>query len=59
SYNPIPLPPVVVGICFQISIFERLETASFSSRCDSFVLVFAFKLVSLSDWKQPFTRVNP
>ena len=41
-----------VVICFQISIFEPLETTS-RERWDSGVMLwFAFKLVSLNHWKQ-------
>ena len=42
-----------VVICFQISIFEPLETTL--TRLDAFTLMlwFAFKLVSLNHWKQP------
>ena len=39
-------------ICFQISIFEPLETASTTSIPIPFPLWFAFKLVSLNHWKQ-------
>ena len=39
-------------ICFQISIFEPLETTSASARSFSMLLWFAFKLVSLNHWKQ-------
>ena len=45
---------VYVVICFQISIFDPLETAVvYSNICDK-LLWFAFKLVSLIHWKQPF-----
>ena len=43
---------VDVVICFQISIFEPLETTSFRSTAGSLPLWFAFKLVSLNHWKQ-------
>ena len=43
--------PVVV-ICFQISIFEPLETAMFRLCPAIDKLWFAFKLVSLNHWKQ-------
>ena len=42
-----------VVICFQISIFEPLETTIFTTARSMFVLRFAFKLVSLNHWKQP------
>ena len=41
-------------ICFQISIFEPLETARFLQPFCAFLLWFAFKLVSLNHWKQLF-----
>ena len=43
-----------VVICFQISIFEPLETTMNHSTCYITKLWFAFKLVSLNHWKQPF-----
>ena len=43
-----------VVICFQISIFEPLETTSALLVYSLFKLWFAFKLVSLNHWKQPF-----
>ena len=43
--------PTVV-ICFQISIFEPLNTACFSLCTLDTMLWFAFKLVSLSHWIQ-------
>ena len=46
-----PLALYVV-ICFQISIFEPLETASYRTVSDALLLWFAFKLVSLNHWKQ-------
>ena len=42
-----------VVICFQISIFEPLNTASLSFLWWWASLWFAFKLVSLSHWIQP------
>ena len=42
-----------VVICFQISIFEPLETTWFVRTIYSTELWFAFKLVSLNHWKQP------
>ena len=41
-----------VVICFQISIFEPLNTATHSSTMDWDRLWFAFKLVSLNHWIQ-------
>ena len=41
-----------VVICFQISIFEPLETTSTDSMSCKTMLWFAFKLVSLNHWKQ-------
>ena len=41
-----------VVICFQISIFEPLETTIFLSVLSIIQLWFAFKLVSLNHWKQ-------
>ena len=44
--------PNIVVICFQISIFEPLETTChYYWRCCNW-LWFAFKLVSLNHWKQ-------
>ena len=40
-------------ICFQISIFEPLETTRPYRWREHFALWFAFKLVSLNHWKQP------
>ena len=40
-------------ICFQISIFEPLETTTGGRRFTVRPLWFAFKLVSLNHWKQP------
>ena len=42
-----------VVICFQISIFEPLETAFSAIIIERMKLWFAFKLVSLNHWKQP------
>ena len=42
-----------VVICFQISIFEPLETAVLFLSMAPERLWFAFKLVSLNHWKQP------
>ena len=39
-------------ICFQISIFEPLETTREDCSMNLFQLWFAFKLVSLNHWKQ-------
>ena len=41
-----------VVICFQISIFEPLETTVLNSKGTVISLWFAFKLVSLNHWKQ-------
>ena len=41
-----------VVICFQISIFEPLETTAGLWMSSSVLLWFAFKLVSLNHWKQ-------
>ena len=49
--NMLPLLAYVV-ICFQISIFEPLETTRNMERSDFLRLWFAFKLVSLNHWKQ-------
>ena len=43
---------LTVVICFQISIFEPLETTRLISSPQTFSLWFAFKLVSLNHWKQ-------
>ena len=45
---------MIVVICFQISIFDPLETAKLLLTVYSSVLWFAFKLVSLIHWKQRF-----
>ena len=46
----------VVVICFQISIFEPLETTDIPNRSMVMLLWFAFKLVSLNHWKQRDSR---
>ena len=46
----------LVVICFQISIFEPLNTASPCLLYDKWQLWFAFKLVSLNHWIQPANR---
>ena len=43
---------IIVVICFQISIFEPLKTASSALPVSLYLLWFAFKLVSLNHWKQ-------
>ena len=48
-----------VVICFQISIFEPLETTLSVITALGSPLWFAFKLVSLNHWKQPQTQVKP
>ena len=45
-------------ICFQISIFEPLETTDLFVFLKYYLLWFAFKLVSLNHWKQPFKEVE-
>ena len=45
-----------VVICFQISIFEPLETTGGSAASTAGGLWFAFKLVSLNHWKQQETK---
>ena len=47
----------VVVICFQISIFEPLETTKLRIEYNSAELWFAFKLVSLNHWKQQIHRL--
>ena len=47
-----------VVICFQISIFEPLETTKLYPRYAVQPLWFAFKLVSLNHWKQLWTLKN-
>ena len=51
-------PPTVV-ICFQISIFEPLETTKRKNKTRTNMLWFAFKLVSLNHWKQPACIIAP
>ena len=46
-----------VVICFQISIFEPLETTSYGTVPCTCSLWFAFKLVSLNHWKQHHDRL--
>ena len=46
----------IVVICFQISIFEPLETTYLYVADISLSLWFAFKLVSLNHWKQPYQQ---
>ena len=41
-------------ICFQISIFEPLETTMIIREIIGEELWFAFKLVSLNHWKQQY-----
>ena len=48
--------PLFVVICFQISIFEPLETTILWFIVPARLLWFAFKLVSLNHWKQHFPR---
>ena len=43
---------IIVVICFQISIFEPLETTTCVRQNYQLLLWFAFKLVSLNHWKQ-------
>ena len=50
--------PLPVVICFQISIFEPLETTPDRRGVGRKKLWFAFKLVSLNHWKQPFVSLN-
>ena len=50
DYKDLVIPDVV--ICFQISIFEPLETTISSAANCIIPLWFAFKLVSLNHWKQ-------
>ena len=49
-----------VVICLQISIFELLKTTSSTFGEQKAPLWFAYKLVSLNYWKQPywFSRIN-
>ena len=51
--NNLPVRISVV-ICFQISIFEPLETTERGEEFPCKALWFAFKLVSLNHWKQPY-----
>ena len=46
-----------VVICFQISIFDPLETTTYSYQGRLYPLWFAFKLVSLTHWKQLILRI--
>ena len=46
-----------VVICFQISIFEPLETTAAETAPITILLWFAFKLVSLNHWKQPVPKI--
>ena len=48
---------MAVVICFQISIFEPLETTDSIEKVVADVLWFAFKLVSLNHWKQRSSKV--
>ena len=48
----------VVVICFQISIFEPLETTEHPKFNIPTMLWFAFKLVSLNHWKQRLFKKN-
>ena len=50
--------PSRVVICFQISIFEPLETTPHAEPRPDPMLWFAFKLVSLNHWKQPISESN-
>ena len=47
-----------VVICFQISIFEPLETTFNRSSPSNSLLWFAFKLVSLNHWKQRIQKAD-
>ena len=47
-----------VVICFQISIFEPLETTLFWLLRQAIQLWFAFKLVSLNHWKQRYLLIS-
>ena len=49
----------IVVICFQISIFEPLETTGHGKMSIRKQLWFAFKLVSLNHWKQPYDAAPP
>ena len=48
----------MVVICFQISIFEPLNTATHINCIGHFTLWFAFKLVSLNHWIQLYARIT-
>ena len=48
----------MVVICFQISIFEPLETTKCITGIEYEKLWFAFKLVSLNHWKQQQARLQ-
>ena len=48
----------MVVICFQISIFEPLETTKSLELIEVKELWFAFKLVSLNHWRQPTSWNN-
>ena len=50
--NHLATEEVFVVICFQISIFEPLETTYCWRGTTPWKLWFAFKLVSLNHWKQ-------
>ena len=52
------LQSALVVICFQISIFEPLNTALLCRTIYDYELWFAFKLVSLSHWIQPKTNIS-
>ena len=49
---------MLVVICFQISIFEPLETTNHAESVPVQQLWFAFKLVSLNHWKQQSLGVD-
>ena len=50
------IPRLFVVICFQISIFEPLETTTIAFSNLFLTLWFAFKLVSLNHWKQQYVK---
>ena len=52
------IPAAEVVICFQISIFEPLETTYGLVTVTNHMLWFAFKLVSLNHWKQQTNNNN-
>ena len=58
QHNEIILTKLLVVICFQISIFEPLNTAGFCVENDVWKLWFAFKLVSLNHWIQLFEELR-